>query len=279
MSKSGRNTRYARQSLFKRIPSRYIMLGLVLAALLGVERISHPPPGQIVESFVVNESAAAGAGQAPKSGPGKPDNQTAAGPASTVANRPKSGTVMFGPPGSAKLVKWRHVQPILDNRADFAKYFPNGEYDGDLGDRAHQQADPPQDHTPRSGSAYDGHPAKRDWIYAQDFGTAKNDGFNLPLFASWLLDEVRAGKYPEVKYIVTRSKANQGRDGGKYYGLFMRESGWKRIPAAADNDPNDSHRTHIHISYMMTTGSIDMEHIHSSIIADYAAWLKAHPGG
>lgn len=195
---------------------------------------------------------------------GPPANMIVEDSAREAAKRRTTGTVMFQCKNlqSAECwqMPWQLVQPVVDNRLALARYFPDMRYMGDLGNKAHQDDDPPQDHTPGGESCADNVCNKQGWIYAQDMGDG--GGFDMPRFARWLLDSVRAGKYPEVKYIITTYPGNKGVDGGKYYGLFDRRYGWKQ-QSASDHDG------HVHISYMP-----GYELAHSNIVADYANWVK-----
>lgn len=156
------------------------------------------------------------------------------------------------------MVTYQLAQPILDNKAAFRLRYPTATYAGDVGDLAHMAGK--GDHTPYSGDSIFGVHMKQGWIYAQDLG---NDAFNLPSFARWFLIRLRAGAYPEVKYVITRHPANQGVAGGVYFGLFDRRYNWR-------TQRSSGHDHHIHISYMP-----GYEQSPSRIIEDY--WLGSHP--
>jgi hypothetical protein len=179
--------------------------------------------------------------------------------ARNAANRATSGVVMFrcaNPRSSScRQVSWRLIQPVIDNRLALGKHFPDERYMGDVGDDDHQNARVPQDHTPGARGNKPG------WIYAQDLGDG--GGFDLPRFNRWLLDNLRKGKYREVKYVICRLPQMRSVAGGRYYGLFRRAGGWRKEGATG-------HETHLHISYMP-----GYERAHSTIIADYAAWVRA----
>ncbi len=224
----------------KRIKTFLIVIGIGVAAL--AVWTGMPGHGKVVAESIGDED-----------GPAAP---------TLVANQINptriSGTLDNG-------LHWTLVQPIIDNRIAFKRYFPDGKYKGDVGDPRHQNAHPPQDHTPRSVDSYKGTPPTKGWIYAQDFG--EGGGFDHAPFACWLLGRLRHGYYPEVKYVITQAPAN--RNNPSCYGNFRRVTGWRH-----ENRPKVDHDDHIHISYMMTCpGFFDMEHHHSTIIADYAAFL------
>lgn len=137
---------------------------------------------------------------------------------------------------------WQLSKPIVDNKADFKRLFPGAYYAGDIGDTSHSSR--VSDHNPDWNSL-------PSWVRAQDLGDG--GGFQLPRFARWLLDSVRAGKYPEIQYIITRHPSNSG----SYFGLFDRRYGWTRQTASG-------HDHHLHISYRK-----GYERRSSTIVADW----------
>jgi hypothetical protein len=179
--------------------------------------------------------------------------------ARNAAKLPASGSVMFqcsnSRSRSCRQVDYRLVQPVVDNRLALAKHFPDMRYKGDIGDDAHQNASPPQDHTPGARGNKSG------WVYAQDLGDG--GGFDLPQFNRWLLDNLRKGKYREVKYVICRLPQMRTVAGGRYYGFFSRRNGWRR-------EASSGHENHCHISYMP-----GYERRSSKLIAEYAAWARS----
>lgn len=155
------------------------------------------------------------------------------------------------------MAAYQLAQPILDNRAAFRHRYPGAAYVGDVGDKAHQSGT--GDHTPHSSDAIFGVHMSPGWVYAQDFG---NGAFDLATFTRWLLIRLRAGLYPEVKYVISRLAANKGVAGGTFYGLFDRRYNWR-------TQLSRGHTSHIHISYMP-----GYERSASRIIEDY--WLGLH---
>lgn len=139
------------------------------------------------------------------------------------------------------------IQPILDNKAAFSQLFPGAYYAGDIGDASHSAG--PSEHNAWNHEDNRNTPG---YVYAQDFGAG--GAFDLPNFARWLLDAVRAGGYPEVKYIISRHPANAGTN---YFGLFDIRYGWTQ-------QASSGHDHHIHVSYGPYTNTTP-----STIIADW----------
>jgi peptidoglycan hydrolase-like protein with peptidoglycan-binding domain len=145
------------------------------------------------------------------------------------------------------------VQPIKDNKAAFLALFKGTPYLGDIGDTSHKQGS--GDHTPWSSDVIDNKHMKRGWVYAQDFG--RSPAFDLRRFAPWLLSNLAAGRYREIKYIICRVGSAGRFRGVPVYGMYDRRYDWKR-------QASSGHDHHIHISYMP-----EFEGAHSRIITDY----------
>lgn len=156
------------------------------------------------------------------------------------------------------------IRPILDNKRAFASLFKGTPYLGDIGDTSHLKTGSSGDHTPWSSDVYQGRAMRAGFVWAQDFGHSA--AFDLRRFAPWLLTCCAAGKYKEVKYVISRT-AGAGRFRGvPVYGLYDRRYDWRR-------QASSGHDHHIHISYMP-----GCENTPSRIIADYhAAISKAAP--
>jgi hypothetical protein len=175
--------------------------------------------------------------------------------------------VMFqcGDPRSedCKMIPWKLVEPVKNNRDVFAKHFPKAKLNGNRGDQRHQNAPTPMDHTPAANSCYGKSCNVPGWVYALDFGNGKapKTGFDPSHFTHWLLDELRAhpDKYKEVKYIISRIPKDKG---SKYYGEMHRKRGWE--PHGANE-----HENHVHVSFMP-----GFERSKSTIVADYVAHLN-----
>lgn len=137
------------------------------------------------------------------------------------------------------MVSYKLARPVADNKAALKGRFPGARYLGDVGDPAHLRR--AGDHTPYSADRIFGMPMRRGIVYAQDIG----GGGSLVIaeFARFVLDGVRSGEFPEIKYVISRHEANRHRDGGRYFGLFDRRYSW-RIQKSAGHD------SHVHISYM-----------------------------
>jgi hypothetical protein len=160
---------------------------------------------------------------------------------------------------ACRAVPWELVKPISDNRAAFARAFPKAQLNGHLGDVRHQNAGTPQDHTSFGDSCYGNVCNALGWVYAQDFGNGKatGTGFDLNHFVHWLLDQLRTGKYEEVKYVISTMPSNKGT---QYWGIFFAQNGWKAELRDAD------HTDHVHLSFKP-----GFERAKSTIIADYLA--------
>jgi peptidoglycan hydrolase-like protein with peptidoglycan-binding domain len=155
-------------------------------------------------------------------------------------------------------VSYTLVQPIKDNKASFAKLFPHTEYLGDVGDPAHMTGS--GDHTPWSSDSIAGKTMKRGYVYAQDFGTSQE--FDVRRFSPWLLGCCSTGRYPEVKYVISRVPGSAAFRGTPVYGLYDRRYNWAR-------QTSSGHDHHIHVSYMP-----GYENARSTIIADYYAAIR-----
>jgi hypothetical protein len=160
------------------------------------------------------------------------------------------------------VVNYRLARPIVENRNAFKARFPEASYKGDRGDRSHMKGS--GDHTPYSSDRIFGKPMARGIIYAQDLGGG--GGLAIPDFARFVLDRVRDGAYPEIKYVITRHSANHRRDGGKYFGLFDRRYSWR-------TQFSSGHTDYIHVSYMP-----GFEERGSRLVADFHDHLHGRLG-
>lgn len=235
------------------VPLKFKLAGLMVLIALLVVVLTHPWGGATAERAFGEPGPA----KAPGSAPANPD----------TADKVKIGSAASGSVDVRGYgeVSYKLVQPILDNRQAFAKYFRVSEYSGDLGNHDHEFADRLEDHTPRSVDTYRGTKPRKGWIYAQDLGVSDKNTkyFDQVDFTKWFVSQLRDGKYKEVKWFIsTRPELS----GTNYWGDFYRSDGWK----AEDRSPD--HDTHVHISYMMSgpSGYDDIEHAHSTIIRDYA---------
>lgn len=150
------------------------------------------------------------------------------------------------------------ARPISANKATLKTKFPGAAYLGDAGDQAHLRGS--GDHTWYSSDVIFGVRMHAGVVYAQDIGGGGE--LDVAGFGRFLLDAVRAGRYPEVKYVITRHPGNKGREGGRYYGLFDRRYSWR-------TQRSMGHTTYVHISYMPGYEGRD-----SLILADY--WNTLH---
>lgn len=155
-------------------------------------------------------------------------------------------------------MRYTLARPILDNRLALEKKFPGAAYIGDAGDKAHQLGS--GDHTAWSSDVIFGEKMHAGIVYAQDIGGG--GALVIPDFFRWLLGGLRAGHYPEVKYVISRHALNKGRDGGRFYGLFDRRYSWR-------TQKSTGHASYVHISYMPGFEGRD-----SAILADY--WNELH---
>lgn len=151
------------------------------------------------------------------------------------------------------MVAYRLAKPIVDNRSAFKARFPSAYYVGDVGDKAHMQGS--GDHTPWSADVIFGKRMARGVVYAQDLGGG--GGLDVAAFARFILDRLRDGAYPEVKYVITRHDSNRGRNGGRYYGLFDRRYNWR-------TQRSSGHSDYVHCSFMP-----GYESKGSRLVADY----------
>jgi hypothetical protein len=151
------------------------------------------------------------------------------------------------------MVRYRLAQPVADNKTALRSKFPNAPYKGDIGDPAHLSR--AGDHTPYSADRIFGLRHQRGVVYAQDVGNGGK--LHIVDFTRYVLDQLRAGRYPEVKYIISRHPGNKGAGGGKYYGLFDRRYSWRP-------QKSSGHDSHVHISYMP-----GFEDRHSNLVDDY----------
>jgi hypothetical protein len=152
---------------------------------------------------------------------------------------------------------YRLARPIVENRAALRARFPEAKYLGDIGDRSHLRGS--GDHPPYSSDVIFGIPMPRGVVMAHDLGGGGR--LRVPDFARWLLDRLRAGAYPEVKYVISRHPENRGVEGGRYYGLFDRRFSWRC-------QHSSGHTDYVHTSYMPRYEDRD-----SSIVADYHDYL------
>jgi peptidoglycan hydrolase-like protein with peptidoglycan-binding domain len=157
--------------------------------------------------------------------------------------------------------KYTLARPIRDNKLSFAQLFPKTPYLGDIGDPSHLVGS--GDHTPWSSDSIGGRLMKRGYVYAQDFGTSAE--FDLRQFSAWLLTSCSAGRYPEVKYVISRTPGSAMFRGTPVYGLYDRRYGWRR-------QASSGHDHHVHISYMP-----GHENTLSRIISDYHAAVGKTP--
>jgi peptidoglycan hydrolase-like protein with peptidoglycan-binding domain len=154
------------------------------------------------------------------------------------------------------------ARPIRDNKAAFAALFKGTPYLGDVGDLSHRQGS--GDHTAWSSDVFPGKgPMRAGVIWAQDFGHSA--AFDLRRFAPWLLTCCAAGRYKEVKYVISRIPGAGLFKGTPVFGLYDRRYNWKR-------QTSSGHDHHIHISYMPGT-----ENTPSTIITDYHAAIHRSP--
>ncbi|MGD8373882.1 MAG: hypothetical protein PVI21_03415 [Candidatus Woesebacteria bacterium] len=237
------------ERLWRRIQWKYKLPIIALASISFFTYLA-TPEGATNETFVLGPGEAA---------PAQTNQDETAEGSNPTAGEAKIYT------GVTTGISWTLAYPASDNKQAFRYYFANGKYCGDIGDASHQNASFPQDHTPRSAEVYNGKAMKRGWIYAQDF--CAGGSFDLPLFVRWILDEKRKdpGKYPEIKYIISRNAANQA-CGKKYFGFFgFNPDGSIRWQA------NSGHTGHVHISYKP-----DYEKARSTVMFDFAKWQSGH---
>ena len=156
------------------------------------------------------------------------------------------------------MVAYRLAKPVTDNKAALKSRFPEATYLGDIGDPAHMSK--AGDHTPYSADKIFGRPMRRGIVYAQDLG--KGGELVIPDFARYILDSLRAGRYPEIKYVISRHEGNRG--SGQYFGMFDRRYSWRC-------QKSSGHESHVHISYM--PGAEDKP---STLVADYRDVLDGH---
>lgn len=154
------------------------------------------------------------------------------------------------------------ARPIVDNKTALRSRFPKAVYKGDVGDLAHMRGS--GDHTVYASDRIFGKGHRRGIVYAQDIGGGGE--LEVPDFARFLLDRVRGGSYPEVKYLISRHPANRRRDGGRYYGLFDRRYSWRTQFSSAHTD-------YVHISFMP-----GYEDAHSRLVADFDDYLHGRLG-
>lgn len=165
-----------------------------------------------------------------------------------VANSPTSGTLQV----KGEAIDWKLVQPIIDNRNAFARYFPCAVYGNDIVYTA-PSYESPGDQTPVSQENFKGKRMLKGWVYAQGF--LGGDGFDNNNFVKWLL--ANHAKYPEVKYVNIFYKRYDDTL------TFGDVHGWEgEIPS----DPS----TGLHISYKPTFGGVEYERARSTMMADYA---------
>lgn len=145
------------------------------------------------------------------------------------------------------VVAYSLAKPVQNNKDQFKKYFPKAPYLGDIGDARHLKGS--GDHSPWASDVINGKHHQRGIVYAIDLGNG--GGFDSTKFATWLLTQVKAGKYPEVKYFLSN------------YKLWDRRYGWRQQKGS--DGPG-----HVHMSFMPGA-----ENTGSQILADYYRYL--HP--
>lgn len=150
------------------------------------------------------------------------------------------------------VVSYVLTQPVLDAKTQFKKNFPKAPFLGDIGNPAHLKGS--GDHTPWASDKINGMKHRPGYVYAADLGNGT--GFDTKKFSAWLLAQVKAGKYPELKYFISN------------YELYDRRYGWKKQKGT--DGPG-----HVHMSFMP-----GHEKTKSTIVSDYFHHLqgKAPPG-
>jgi hypothetical protein len=144
-------------------------------------------------------------------------------------------------------VSYKLAKPVQNNKDQFKKYFPKAPFLGDIGDAPHLKGS--GDHTPWASDVINGKRHQRGTVYAMDLGNGS--GFDSVKFSQWLLQQVKAGKYPEVKYFLSN------------YKLWDRRYSWRQQKGS--DGPG-----HVHLSFMP-----GQENTSSQIMADYYRYL--HP--
>ncbi|MFG3709225.1 hypothetical protein ACGF7U_31465 [Micromonospora sp. NPDC047670] len=162
----------------------------------------------------------------------------------------KGGTVYD--PYHGRNATWRPVGPVVDEYAHYTANSRDGYVClGVVGDRRHWNLKNAGDHTSRSthSTIVNGKTVspKAGWVYAID-GRVPDPA----RFERWFAKQLRAGKYPHVKYwnILHRH--------------YNRKRGWSTAVYSSDD--------HLHISFI--PGS---EHSDSSILADYERYRTGQP--
>ena len=136
---------------------------------------------------------------------------------------------------------YKLARPVQNNKDQFAKYFPKAPFLGTIGDARHLKGT--GDHTPWSSDVINGKRHQRGTVYAIDLGNG--GGFDSVKFSQWLLQQVKAGKYPEMKYFINN------------YKMWDRRYNWRQQKGS--DGPG-----HIHMSFMP-----GHENTASQILADY----------
>lgn len=145
------------------------------------------------------------------------------------------------------MVSYKNAKPVQNTKDQFKKYFPKAPFLGTIGDARHLKGS--GDHTPWSSDVINGKKHQRGTVYAIDLGNGGE--FDSVKFAQWLLTQVKAGKYPELKYFLSN------------YKLWDRRYSWRQQKGS--DGPG-----HIHMSFMP-----GHENTGSQIMTDYYKHL--HP--
>ena len=157
------------------------------------------------------------------------------------------------------MVAWKASQPVLDAQAQVRRHFPGASV-GTIGNPRHlyKNGNPKLgrnhgDHTPWGTYTWPKDPSPTPGlVYAIDVSKAAK--FDPTSMLRWAVPLLRAGKYPEVKYVMTA------------YELYDGSRGWKK--QKGDDGPD-----HIHVSFR--SGKYGA--VHSKLFSDYAASRVAHP--
>jgi len=106
---------------------------------------------------------------------------------------------------------WRLATPLLDMVAKLKAAYPQLVY-GTLGDDAHLNAVPPEDHTPFSATGYP-NTSPYPVVHALDVMHHPESGVDAgKLFAYWLA-EAKAGRMPWLKYLIWQARIYDVRNG------------------------------------------------------------------
>jgi len=143
------------------------------------------------------------------------------------------------------MVAFKLAKPVQNTQDQFKKYFPKAPFLGTIGDARHLKGS--GDHTPWASDRIGGKSHQKGTVYAADLGNGP--GFSTKQFQTWLLTQLKAGKYPEVKYMISN------------YQLNDRRYGWK-------NQRGSDGPGHVHLSFMP-----GHENTTSTILQDYHNYL------